>query len=72
MSENDLKCSFCGKNQHEVQKIISGSFANICEECITLCLTLLLEGGIDIVISCKRKERKYEETVISFDVKKDD
>jgi ATP-dependent Clp protease ATP-binding subunit ClpX len=36
-SEKLLYCSFCGKSQHEVKKLIAGSSAFICEECVDLC-----------------------------------
>jgi ATP-dependent Clp protease ATP-binding subunit ClpX len=36
-SENTLYCSFCGKSQHEVKKLIAGPSVFICDECIDLC-----------------------------------
>ena len=36
-SEKTLYCSFCGKSQHEVKKLIAGPSVFICEECIDLC-----------------------------------
>ena len=36
-SEKSLYCSFCGKNQHEVKKLIAGPSVFICDECIDLC-----------------------------------
>lgn len=38
-----LSCSFCGKNQHEVKKLIEGPSVWICNECINLCNDILLE-----------------------------
>jgi ATP-dependent Clp protease ATP-binding subunit ClpX len=35
--EKLLYCSFCGKSQHEVKKLIAGTSAYVCDECITLC-----------------------------------
>lgn len=45
MKTNDdhLDCSFCGKSQKEVYKLISGSSANICDECIEMCKAALNE-----------------------------
>lgn len=41
-----LSCSFCGKNQDEVKKIIEGEDAYICDECIDVCVNILShEGG---------------------------
>ncbi|HQW39095.1 MAG TPA: ClpX C4-type zinc finger protein, partial [Usitatibacteraceae bacterium] len=35
--EKLLYCSFCGKSQHEVRKLIAGPSVFICDECIDLC-----------------------------------
>ncbi|MFT7400817.1 MAG: ATP-dependent Clp protease ATP-binding subunit ClpX, partial [Hydrogenophaga sp.] len=35
--EKALYCSFCGKSQHEVKKLIAGPSVFICDECIQLC-----------------------------------
>lgn len=35
-----LHCSFCGKSQHEIQKLIAGSAAFICDECIEACVEI--------------------------------
>ncbi|GHU00585.1 ATP-dependent Clp protease ATP-binding subunit ClpX [Alphaproteobacteria bacterium] len=44
---NLLYCSFCGKNQHEVKKLIAGNGVFICDECINLCVDIVRdeEGG---------------------------
>ena len=36
-SKNTLYCSFCGKSQHEVRKLIAGPTVFICDECVELC-----------------------------------
>ena len=36
-SKNPLYCSFCGKSQHEVRKLIAGPTVFICNECVELC-----------------------------------
>lgn len=36
-SEKNLYCSFCGKSQHEVKKLIAGPSVFVCDECIDLC-----------------------------------
>ena len=41
-NEKDLVCSFCGKHQDEVERMIIGPGVNICSECIGLCHDLLL------------------------------
>ena len=40
-SPKNLYCSFCGKSQHEVKKLISGPSVFICDECITLCADIM-------------------------------
>ncbi len=42
-SENTLYCSFCGKSQHEVRKLIAGPTVFICNECVELCLDIIRE-----------------------------
>jgi ATP-dependent protease Clp ATPase subunit len=41
-SKNALHCSFCGKSQNEVRKLIAGPTVFICDECVELCLKTLL------------------------------
>ena len=40
---NTLYCSFCGKNQHDVKKLIAGPAVYICDECVTLCNDIIAE-----------------------------
>ena len=42
-SEKTLYCSFCGKSQHEVKKLIAGPSVFICDECIDLCHDIIRE-----------------------------
>jgi len=44
-----LHCSFCGKSQHEVRKLIAGPSAYVCDECISLCNEIIQEGVKDDV-----------------------
>ncbi len=41
-----ISCSFCGKNQNEVQRLIAGQGVYICNECIELCQSILEDGGV--------------------------
>jgi hypothetical protein len=41
-SRNTLYCSFCGKSQHEVRKLIAGPTVFICDECVELCMDIVL------------------------------
>ena len=49
MSENKgdggklLYCSFCGKSQHEVRKLIAGPSVYVCDECVELCNDIIRE-----------------------------
>ncbi len=49
-SKNTLYCSFCGKSQHEVRKLIAGPTVFICDECVELCMYIIREetkgGGL--------------------------
>ncbi len=51
-----VRCSFCGKTQDQVEKLIAGPGVCICDECIELCLGIIEEDG-----SLKRKNRKKGE-----------
>ncbi len=48
-SKNTLYCSFCGKSQHEVKKLIAGPTVFICDECVELCLDIIREEGKALV-----------------------
>ena len=42
-TKNDLHCSFCGKGQREVKKLIAGPNVFICDECVDLCMNIIRE-----------------------------
>ncbi len=42
-SKNTLYCSFCGKSQHEVRKLIAGPNVFVCNECVELCMDIIRE-----------------------------
>src|SRR5690606_23875165 len=42
-TKNTLYCSFCGKSQHEVRKLIAGATVFICDECVELCMDIIRE-----------------------------
>ena len=46
-NKNILYCSFCGKSQHEVRKLIAGPTVFICDECVELCMDIIKEEGND-------------------------
>jgi ATP-dependent Clp protease ATP-binding subunit ClpX len=40
-----LYCSFCGKSQHDVRKLIAGPTVFICDECVELCMDIIKEDS---------------------------
>ena len=44
--EDTLQCSFCGKSQNEVQKLIAGPAVFICDECIETCKEIILHEAL--------------------------
>ncbi|HEX8949727.1 MAG TPA: ATP-dependent Clp protease ATP-binding subunit ClpX [Dissulfurispiraceae bacterium] len=55
MSDNTLKCSFCGKGQDEVRKLIAGPMVYICDECVGLCNEIIDE---ELHVSDRELSRK--------------
>lgn len=53
-NENQYKCSFCGKSQDEVRKLIAGPGVFICDECVSLCNSIIEEEFKDIDNSQER------------------
>ena len=49
-NKNILYCSFCGKSQHEVRKLIAGPTVFICDECVELCMDIIKEESKDTFI----------------------
>jgi len=49
-NKNILYCSFCGKSQHEVRKLIAGPTVFICDECVELCMDIIKEESKDSFI----------------------
>lgn len=54
-SEKLLYCSFCGKSQHEVKKLIAGPSVYVCDECVELCNDIILEELEDETSSAVKK-----------------
>ena len=49
-NKNILYCSFCGKSQHEVRKLIAGPTVFICDECVELCMDIIKEENKDTFV----------------------
>ena len=53
-----LYCSFCGKSQHDVQKLIAGPSVYICDECVELCVDIVRDGILWKVLSFLRSREE--------------
>ena len=49
-TKNILYCSFCGKSQHEVRKLIAGPTVFICDECVELCMDIIKEESKESLV----------------------
>jgi len=71
-----MYCSFCGKNQHEVRKLIAGPNINICDECIELCTDIVMEDKYGEIIfdnalpTPRQVKEKLDEYVIGQEAAK--
>ncbi len=54
-NKNILYCSFCGKSQHEVRKLIAGPTVFICDECVELCMDIIKEENKDTFVKHQDK-----------------
>ena len=52
-NKNILYCSFCGKSQHEVRKLIAGPTVFICDECVELCMDIIREEHKSSMVKSK-------------------
>ena len=57
-NKNILYCSFCGKSQHEVRKLIAGPTVFICDECVELCMDIIKEESKDTFVKNKKRHTK--------------
>ena len=60
-AKNTLYCSFCGKSQHEVRKLIAGPTVFICDECVELCMDIIREENKNTLVksatACRARPR---------------
>ena len=52
-TKNTLYCSFCGKSQHEVRKLIAGPTVFICDECVELCMDIIREENKSAMVKSR-------------------
>ena len=62
-TKKSLRCSFCGKREEEVRRMIQGPGARICDQCVNLCMSVLDEelGGYvcDVIVPAGLRGRGY-------------
>ncbi len=66
-NEKILYCSFCGKSQHEVKKLIAGPSVFVCDECIDLCNDIIREEAPATVVEAEAKLPKPKEIAAFLD-----
>ena len=59
-SSQALKCSFCGKSQKQVIKLIAGPGVYICDECIELCVEIIVEEKVEKLDSVPEEYLPYQ------------
>src|SRR5260370_3701012 len=52
-SQKTLYCSFCGKSQDEVRKLIAGPTVFICDECVELCMDMIREENKSLLVKSR-------------------
>ena len=66
-----LYCSFCGKSQHEVRKLIAGPSVFICDECVELCNDIIREeleerAERQVATSCSRRPHEIKKVLDEY------
>ena len=59
-SKSTLYCSFCGKSQHEVRKLIAGPTVFICDECVELCNDIIREESKSSLVKTREASHPAE------------
>jgi hypothetical protein len=62
--EPTLFCSFCGRSQHDVRKMVAGPQVFICDECIELCMAIVREEGRSFYLRSPDEYRNIAENSI--------
>jgi len=61
-----LYCSFCGKSQHEVRKLIAGPSVFVCDECVDLCNDIIKEEIQDKSVDPKKTETTHSSRNLQY------
>ena len=62
--EHKMRCSFCGKTQDMVYKMITGPGVCICDECVDLCMNIIYDEEDDPLLKTKRKKNEKDKALI--------
>src|ERR1039458_8902511 len=65
-AKNTLYCSFCGKSQHEVRKLIAGPTVFICDECVELCMDIIREENKSSLVKSRDGRSDYTNSGWNF------
>jgi ATP-dependent Clp protease ATP-binding subunit ClpX len=66
-ADDGARCSFCGKSQHEVKKVIAGPDVYICDECIALCNDIVHEEQPELASPAEMRDLKPKEIKAKLD-----
>ena len=73
--KKQLKCSFCGKNQDQVRRLIAGPGVYICDECIELCQEIIdeeFEDEVDLEVKDVPKPKDIKDFLDKYVIGQDD
>jgi len=65
-----LYCSFCGKSEYEINRLIPGGTVLICEECVFLCLDIYLEDGVLLIKTEDGKHLDVKKLDLVYQIRK--
>ncbi len=58
--KRSIKCSFCGKTQNQIGRLIAGNGAYICDECVKLCMNIIDEDGVSPIMDTDGNRLTFE------------
>jgi|ERR1700730_7094378 ClpX C4-type zinc finger len=63
-AESTLYCSFCGKSQHDVRKLVAGPKVYICDECVEISMTIVREENASFYLRSPDEYRQLAENSV--------